>query len=192
MSIEFHIILVTRRTWRWAARLARNALWTSRARFGGRLSFLFLPRLEGIENSQLRSREKFFQCSQSYKETSDETNRGMIGYVAPKKASLTTLQRSESNPEDSRLSISFAVSTWVLHFFSWQLYYPVLEIGDESSIEDGATRTTVLGPILSAVKDVLNSHLLRVWTPVIIDFLQVPNSRNPPMQCICFREYWTG
>ena len=36
------------RTWRWAARLALKALWTSLARFGGRLSLRLRPRLDDI------------------------------------------------------------------------------------------------------------------------------------------------
>ena len=35
-------------TSRWAARLARKALWTSRARLGGRLSFLLRPRFDDM------------------------------------------------------------------------------------------------------------------------------------------------
>ena len=36
------------RTSRWAALLARNALWTSQARLGGRLSLRLRPRLEDM------------------------------------------------------------------------------------------------------------------------------------------------
>ena len=64
-------------TWRWAARLARKARWTSRARFGGRLSFLLRPLLEDMErrlSKRCGGKANSWQC-RHIKDTSDCAHR---------------------------------------------------------------------------------------------------------------------